>query len=56
VHPVETPFLRAAAARGATAIDGVGMLVHQAAIAFELWTGVAPPVPHMLAAARSSLG
>ena len=38
-HPVDTPLLRAAHERGARAIDGVGMLVHQAALAFTLWTG-----------------
>jgi shikimate dehydrogenase len=56
VFPVRTPLLRHAAARGAVPVDGVGMLVHQAAIAFELWTGETAPVPVMLAAARSHLG
>jgi shikimate dehydrogenase len=55
MHPVETPLLRAATARGAQAVDGVGMLVHQAAIAFRHWTGVDPPVEVMHAAARSRL-
>jgi shikimate dehydrogenase len=53
VHPVETPLLRAASTCGATPVDGVGMLVHQAAIAFELWTGAAPPIATMQAAARA---
>jgi shikimate dehydrogenase len=52
MHPLQTPLLRGAEARGAATIDGLGMLVHQAAAAFEIWTGVAPPVDVMLAAAR----
>ena len=34
-------------ATGATTVNGVGMLLHQAAYAFELWTGVAAPVGAM---------
>ena len=37
--PSETPLLAAARARGAAAVNGIGMLVHQGAIAFELLTG-----------------
>ncbi len=55
VHPVVTPLLAAARVRGCSTIDGVGMLVHQAAIAFEAWTGVAAPVAAMAAAAREEL-
>lgn len=40
--PLETPLLRDAAARGLAVVDGLGMLVHQAAAAFELWFGAAP--------------
>jgi shikimate dehydrogenase len=43
-HPAETPLLAAARARGVPAANGVGMLVHQAAIAFELFTGHAAPL------------
>jgi shikimate dehydrogenase len=50
-EPRTTPLLAAAAERGATTIGGVGMLVHQAAIAFEHWTGAAAPVEVMLRAA-----
>ena len=53
-HPVETPLITAARARGATAVDGLGMLVHQAALQFELWTGLTAPIAQMCAAARES--
>jgi shikimate dehydrogenase len=53
VHPVETPLLRAARDAGCTVVDGVGMLVHQAAAAFEAWTGHQAPVAAMSAAARA---
>jgi shikimate dehydrogenase len=49
-HPAQTPLLAAATAAGARAINGLGMLVHQAALAFERWTGVAAPVDVMRAA------
>ncbi len=51
-----TPFLRAAAERGARAVDGLGMLVGQAAASFERWTGVPAPVEAMTAAARAASG
>ena len=38
--PPETPLLRAARARGLKAANGSEMLIAQAAIAFERWTGV----------------
>jgi shikimate dehydrogenase len=38
--PAETPLLAAARARGLRASNGSEMLVHQAAIAFERWTGI----------------
>ncbi len=40
--PPVTPLMRAAAARGCATVGGIGMLVHQGAIAFEKWTGIAP--------------
>ncbi|GAC1594930.1 MAG: hypothetical protein NVS3B21_17500 [Acidimicrobiales bacterium] len=55
-HPLETPLLVAARSRGASVVDGVGMLVHQAARAFEGWTGRVAPLEVMDAAARASLG
>lgn len=45
-----TPWLRAAAAQGARTVDGVGMLLHQGAIAFAQWTGMEPPLHAMRAA------
>jgi shikimate dehydrogenase len=46
-NPPQTAFLRAAAARGARTLDGLGMLVGQGAIAFKMWTGQDPPVAVM---------
>ena len=40
--PPVTPLMHAAAARGCETLGGIGMLVHQGAIAFEKWTGIAP--------------
>jgi shikimate dehydrogenase len=54
-HPAVTPLLRAARARGAVAVGGLGMLVHQAGLAFRKWTGEAPPLDAMTAAARHAL-
>jgi len=51
-HPLRTPLLRVAAERGAQAVSGLGMLVHQAARALEIWTGEAVPVEAMWAAAE----
>lgn len=41
--PLETPLLAQARARGLETVDGLEMLVAQAALAFELFFGVAPP-------------
>ncbi len=46
-NPLETVFLKRARQAGAPAIDGVGMLVHQGAFAFEKWTGSEPPLEVM---------
>lgn len=46
-NPVETLFLKAAAANGAKTVTGLGMLVQQAALNFTLWTGVEAPVDVM---------
>lgn len=53
--PLETPLLRAAAARGLPTLGGLPMLIHQGALAFELWTGLPAPIDVMEAAARNEL-
>ncbi len=45
--PRPTPWLQLVAARGAATLDGLGMLVHQAALQVELWTHAAAPVEEM---------
>ena len=40
--PPVTPLMQAANKRGCRTLGGIGMLVHQGAIAFEKWTGVTP--------------
>ena len=50
-HPAETPLLAGARAQGARAANGLGMLVHQAALAFEHWTGRPAPLDVMRRAA-----
>ena len=54
-HPSPTPLLAAARDRGVTAVDGLGMLVHQAAHAFQLWTGQDAPIAAMTNTARREL-
>ncbi len=54
-HPRRTPLLAAAAERGCRTVDGLGMLVHQGARQFTLWTGVEAPRDVMRAAAENSL-
>ncbi len=53
--PPPTSFLRAARAAGTDAHDGLGMLVHQAALSFRHWTGREAPIDVMAAAARVAL-
>jgi len=54
-HPLDTALLRAARERGARSVDGLGMLVHQAARQFTIWTGLEAPVAAMRAAAEAEL-
>jgi shikimate dehydrogenase len=54
--PLETPLLRDARERGNVAVDGLGMLLHQAVPGFERWFGVRPEVtPELRAHVASSL-
>lgn len=53
--PPNTAFLAEAAARGLRTLDGLGMLVNQGAIAFELWTGISPDTTVMREAVEEYL-
>ena len=41
-NPADTLFLQAARRQGCTTLDGLGMLVNQGVIGFQVWTGVRP--------------
>jgi shikimate dehydrogenase len=41
-NPRETKLVREARAQGLQATTGLGMLIEQAALAFEFWTGCSP--------------
>jgi len=45
--PLETLLLSQARSAGARCLDGLGMLVHQGARSFEIWTGIKPPIDVM---------
>ena len=51
-NPRETKLVKDARAQGLSATTGLGMLIEQAALAFELWTGQCPPREIM----RASVG
>jgi shikimate dehydrogenase len=55
VSPPRTALLRAAEARGARTLDGLGMLVGQGALAVRHWTGVEPDREVMRTAAIAAL-
>jgi shikimate dehydrogenase len=54
-HPLETPLLADARAAGAETVDGLGMLVQQAALQVERWSGRDAPVAAMYEAVRGAL-
>ena len=54
-NPAITPFLRAAQARGARWNTGTGMLINQAALNIEMWTGLKPDKAVMLKALQEAL-
>jgi shikimate dehydrogenase len=55
-RPSPTVLVRAARAAGATAQDGSGVLLRQAVLSFELWTGADAPIEVMADALRVELG
>jgi shikimate dehydrogenase len=54
--PPSTEMVERARSAGADAWGGLGMLVHQAAAAFRIWTGQDPPLETMSAAALRAIG
>lgn len=54
-HPAVTPLQTSARSAGAISFGGIGLLLHQAALSFELWTGRQPPLDVMSAAALATL-
>lgn len=54
-EPPATELVRRARAAGADAWGGLGMLIHQAAASFKIWTGQEPPIEVMSAAALHAL-
>ena len=54
-RPANTALMQQCVAHGGRAIGGLGMLARQGAIAFELWTGVQPPIDVMISALQDAL-
>jgi shikimate dehydrogenase len=46
-NPVQTRLLIEAQRIGCKTVNGLGMLAHQGALAFKLWTGIEPPAGEM---------
>ncbi len=55
-NPPLTGFMVEARTAGARAENGIGMLLHQAALAFERWTGQSPPMDVYEAVAHAGIG
>ncbi len=55
-NPLETEFLAEARKKGVHTMNGVGMFVHQGALAFETWTGVRPNTEKMIQKITTTLG
>lgn len=55
-NPLETQLLIEAKKRDARTMNGIGMLVHQGAIAFEKWTGIRPNTEKMIEKMTVNLG
>ena len=54
-RPAVTPLQVSAREAGSATFGGLGLLLHQAALSFELWTGQPAPLPAMSAAALAEL-
>ncbi len=54
-NPPETPLLKAARIRGLKTLNGLGMLIYQAGLSWEIWTGREAPRSVMREAARRAL-
>ncbi|MBW2053132.1 MAG: shikimate dehydrogenase [Deltaproteobacteria bacterium] len=53
--PLETRLLKEARQKGCGVVDGLSMLLHQAALQFEAWTGLSAPLEIMRSAAENIL-
>jgi shikimate dehydrogenase len=54
-EPLQTRLLKEAKKAGARTVTGLGMLIHQGALSFEIWTGRRAPIKVMTAAAKREL-
>jgi shikimate 5-dehydrogenase len=54
-RPTITPMQQAVRDAGGAAFGGLGLLLHQAALSFEIWTAREPPLEVMSAAALAAL-
>lgn len=54
-RPANTALMQQCVAHGGRAIGGLGMLVRQGAISFELWTGIEPPIDVMYGVLQDAL-
>ncbi len=55
-NPLRTRLMQEAESRGARAVNGLKMLVHQGAMSFKMWTGIEPPLDVMERAATLCCG
>ncbi|MGE7182828.1 shikimate dehydrogenase [Peribacillus sp. NPDC006672] len=55
-NPLQTKLLREAGEKGAVTQNGLGMFINQAALAFEIWTGVMPDTARMTDIVLNKLG
>lgn len=55
-NPLQTKLLREAGEKGAVTQNGLGMFINQAALAFEIWTGIMPDTARMTDIVLNKLG